>query len=400
MLFVQKNIIFAVQLQTHNYMKEIWRTVEVNKDYEVSNLGNVRSNKKKESRLLKPFKQGSMVKDIVNKGFYLSVRLLNNGVQKDYSVHRLVAIAFIPNPKNLPFINHKNGIRNDNRVENLEWCDNSYNIWHSYNVLKNTNKKEKSIVQYTKQGVFVKEWCSANEVERTLGINCSSISKVCRKESTRKTAGGYIWRFKGDDDISLNYNKKSKVVQISKYGEKIRIFDSIIEAGILLGISSCNIGGVCQKRRRGFNYAGGYIWRYESDFKEQEFGYFSNKTFVQMTLNNIFVREFKGTHSLVDEGGFDLLKVIMCCRGQRNSTNGFKWCIKEEGLQTRESKKEKAVVQLDKNMNFIAQFESSTDAERKTKIHSSNIIECCKMGLNRSAGGYKWMYRIDYYKLV
>lgn len=379
-------------------MNEIWKTTTVNKDYEVSNLGNIRSNKRGTSRLLKPFSRGSRQQDKDKKGRYLSVRLLSNGVEQDYSVHRLVALAFIPNPRNLPFVNHINGIRDDNRVENLEWCDASYNIWHSYNILGNTNGTNIAVVQYTKEGEYVREYGSINEAYRITDIDSSTIAEVCRKDTVRKTAGGFIWRYKGDEDVAIEYAKTSSVVQISKYGEKIKTFPSVREAAKEANTSEGGISGICMKRARGYNYAGGFIWRYEEEYDEKEFGYFVDKTFVQMTRNNIFVAEYKGTHELVDKGGFELIKVIMCCRGKRNSTDGFKWCIKEEEVKTRESKREKPVIQLDKQMNFIAEYPSSVMASQKVNIPSSNIIRCCKVGTHTSAAGYRWMYKEDYNK--
>lgn len=380
-------------------MNEIWKTVTVNSDYEVSNLGNIRSNKRGNPRLLRPFPRGGHKKDEENRGRYLAVRLLSNGEERDYPIHRLVAMAFIPNPQNMPMVNHKNGIRDDNRVENLEWCDNSYNIWHSYNVLGNKTGIERAVVQYGDDGAFIKEYESTWKAEIETGISARFIASVCRKESYRKKAGGFIWRYKGDDDTSIKYDKISPVVQISKYGEKITTFNSVGEAAISIGISIGGISGVCMKRTRGYNYAGGFLWRYEDEYDENEFGYFLDKTFIQMTLNNLPVAEHKGTHELVDNG-FELIKVIMCCRGQRRSTNGFKWCIKEEGDKSRGTRREKPVVKLDKKtLEYICEYPSAVLAGKDVKTSSTHISRCCLVGTNISAGGFRWMYKDEYEKL-
>lgn len=349
-------------------MEEIWKTAVVNVDYEVSNMGNVRSNRNKKKRLLKPFKKcGS--KQTSSKGCHLFVSLSKDGVSVCYPVHRLVAMTFIPNPLNLPQVNHKNGIKNDNRVENLEWCDNSYNIWHAYNILGNTVYKDRKICQYTKQGAFIREWESANQVEKKLGFLASTITSVCKRKQHRKTAYGFNWRFANDKDCEIDYEVTAPVVQISKYGEKIKTFNTIKEAALEVGISIGGITGVCKRRNKGYNYAGGYLWRYKNEYDDNEFGYFKSKTFVKMTKSNLFVAEYKGVYELVDKSGCDLVKVIMCCKGDRVSTNDYKWCIKEEGMKVRNTNREKAVVQLDKNMNYIADYQSTTKAAKATNTH-------------------------------
>lgn len=379
-------------------MNEIWKVTTVNCDYEVSNFGRVKSNKRNKVRVLKPFFRGK--KGNGDSDNYLSVALCCDGTQKTYPVHRLVAMAFIPNPNELPQVNHINGIKTDNRVCNLEWCDNSYNIWHSYNILGNTHGQEIPVCQYYPNGEFIKEWRSAALVEKELGIDSSSIRGVCKKQKNRKLAGGFLWRYKEDKDLNFTYNKTSKVVQISKYGERLKTFDSIKDASIEVGVTEGGITGVCMKRNRGYNYAGGFLWRYENEYNDNEFGYYLNKTFIQMTCNNIFIAEYKGTVDLVEHSGCELVKVIMCCKGERTSTNGFKWCIKEECDKTRETKREKKVVKLTKDFTFVCEFNSVNEASKEDNIHASNISFSCKHKGKYRAGKFKWMFKDDYIKYL
>jgi hypothetical protein len=110
-------------------------TTEIFKDiigyegiYQISNLGNVK-------RLYKKNPNGIILKQIDNGAGYLKVGLSKNNKEKKLYVHRLLAQYFIDNPNNYPCINHINGIKNDNRIENLEWCTYSENEKHSHRVL-------------------------------------------------------------------------------------------------------------------------------------------------------------------------------------------------------------------------------------------------------------------------
>lgn len=107
-------------------------------------------------------------------------------------VHRFVAECFLSNPQNLPCINHKDETRNNNCVENLEWCDRCYNNNYGTARQRAAESKSKKVYQYTK-GKFVKEWSSATEIERVLGFDQGNISKCCN--GRQKTAYDYIWSY-------------------------------------------------------------------------------------------------------------------------------------------------------------------------------------------------------------
>lgn len=157
-------------------------------DYSVDTEGNVWSIGYNNTKEIKKLKQRKI------KGGYLRVMLTINNKPKQYLVHRLVALAFIQNTNNYKEINHKNEDKTDNRVENLEWCDRSYNNNYGNRLTKFANSISKSVIQYTLDGVFVREWKSIAEIGREKGYDTSYISKCCR--GIYKTSHNFIWKYK------------------------------------------------------------------------------------------------------------------------------------------------------------------------------------------------------------
>lgn len=165
---------------------EVWKDIEgYEGHYQVSNQGRVRSLKFEKKRILKPHR---------DKGGYLLVNLCNNSEMKTFKVHRLVAKVFISNPQNLPEINHKDEIKTNNCVENLEWCDRKYNINYGTHIQRRSDKRSKPVIQYSKYGEFIKEWKSAIEIQIQFGYYHSNISRCCNGK--RKSAYGFVWRYK------------------------------------------------------------------------------------------------------------------------------------------------------------------------------------------------------------
>lgn len=126
--------------------------------------------------------------------------------KKQIKVHRLVAATFIENPLNKPQVNHKDGDKLNNRPENLEWVTNSENQIHANAHGLNESRKIahrdavcKPVIQYSKQMTKIATFESSQEAQRKTGIWQSQITNCCLKKPHCKSAGGYIWRFEGDD---------------------------------------------------------------------------------------------------------------------------------------------------------------------------------------------------------
>lgn len=124
---------------------------------------------------------------------YHYVSLYKDGRQKSSTVHRLVAKAFVPNPMDLPMVNHKNEDKTDNRADNLEFCTQSYNNNYGTRNERAAKANSKPVLQYDKSGNLVKEWPSVSEVERQTGWFNTCISACCLGK--RKSAYGFVWRY-------------------------------------------------------------------------------------------------------------------------------------------------------------------------------------------------------------
>ena len=172
-------------------------------NYYVDKFGNVYS--KQINPLTNPQGKLKKLKLCPNHDGYFVVSFYKNKSCKHYLVHRLVAEAFIPNYENKPEVNHKNGIKTDNRIENLEWCNRTENVRHAFHVLGVRSSQFGKfgqehnffkIIQQIKNGKVIKEFFGSGEASRKTGIDAGHIRSVCRGKY--KTAGGYKWRYKND----------------------------------------------------------------------------------------------------------------------------------------------------------------------------------------------------------
>lgn len=176
-------------------MEEVWKDVPGYEGlYQASNIGRIKSITYRTEHILKP---------ATHRCGYLWVILTNGKIRKTLYVHRLVCLAFIGNPENKETVNHKDGVRNNNHVSNLEWATMAENTKHAFAYLNRTPSMRGKfgklhhasipVIQLSKEGLFIKRWESIRHIQRELKYPHHHISNVCKGK--RISAYGYYWKF-------------------------------------------------------------------------------------------------------------------------------------------------------------------------------------------------------------
>ena len=162
----------------------MWKQTQINPKYEVNENGEVRT-----------IATGHIKSQKTDRYGYKVVCLSETKTQRKYvTVHRLVAQAFIPNPDNLPQVNHKDENKTNNHVSNLEWCDAYYNSHYGTGRERSDKGRCKPIVAL-KDGQVVKRYASTKEAAEELGINKATIRGVLKNKKWQHTAAGYEWKY-------------------------------------------------------------------------------------------------------------------------------------------------------------------------------------------------------------
>lgn len=248
-------------------MVEEWKPIKDYEGlYEISSNGRVKSlnyNKTGREQILKPIK---------NRFGYLQIILNQNGKKKHFSVHRLVAQAFISNIENKPCINHKDEDKTNNKVENLEWCTVSYN--NNYGTrnkqvskaLKGRKHSQEWIEKATKARIYKK--LSQETIEK---ISKSKKGKKQSQETIEKIGKALKGKLKGRKQSKEHIENRAKalsipIVQLTKNGEYIATYKSATQVKKELGFHNSHIIGCCKGKRKTHK---GYKWMYLSDYKKQ-----------------------------------------------------------------------------------------------------------------------------------
>ncbi len=342
---------------------EIYKSINDFSNYEVSNFGNVRN--KTTKQVLKPsIKSG-----------YLCISLVDtNNERKLLKVHRLVALAFIPNPENKETVNHKDHNRTNNQSENLEWattaeqnnhrrkCDkkvreliSSRAVWQ---IDKDTNEK----IQLFQTIKFASEWVFNNNLTSVTEFNGGNNikTKICAvTRGKRITAFGYKWEYDNSNenkyeneewrDIPSDIIDGTKGYKISNYGRLKNSTGKITE---------------------GYNHESGYLW--VSAPKQYLLHRLVAKVFIPNPDNKQQVNHIDGN--------------------KKNAhVNNLEWVTNQENSQHAHDNSlqpnTKKVIQYDLEMKQLEIFNSQTDASKKLNIPKKSISECCS-NKRKSVGGF------------
>lgn len=247
-------------------MKEIWKDIAGYEGlYRISNKGNVLSLNAYGHGLIRPLKSRKNVFG------YLTVVLRKNKKAKYTGVHILVAKAFIPNPDNKPQVNHLDGNKENNSVDNLEWATCKENINHAintglrgrltYDVPKGSlNKNSKPILQYDTKGNFIKKWDCQSDAARF--YNCDPSRIVNCAKGRDRSCKGFVWRFldgQVQSKIELSFNGKAahKIVQKAADGTILNEWSDYRTAANDIG---CNISSIYDWCQGTYKPKNGYIW--------------------------------------------------------------------------------------------------------------------------------------------
>lgn len=220
---------------------EEWRTIEEYPNYQISNFGRIKS---------LWFGREKILKQSIHKNGYSHITLHKEDKMKTFLTHRLVAMTFIPNPNNYPQVNHKDEVKTNNCISNLEWVTQEYN--NSYGTRLERMSK-------TKKGkIFSQE-------------HKDKISKTLKgRKLSKETKDKISIANKGKKQSQEHIEKRSKalqkpIVQIHKSGLIIGVYNSAIQASEILGIDNSNINKCCNGKIKS---CGGYKWEYMEENKK------------------------------------------------------------------------------------------------------------------------------------
>lgn len=173
-------------------MHEIWKDIEGYEGlYQVSNTGKVRSFRKSNKYYWHDYHE--LNPSVLKHGYSVVTLYRSPADRRRFLVHTLVAKTFLPNPDNLPCVNHKDENKQNNDVSNLEWCTYSYNNSYGTARIRARKSRSKMVHQYTLEGEWIATYFSATMPAKILNISPSCIRDCCKGKTD--CSGGYKWSY-------------------------------------------------------------------------------------------------------------------------------------------------------------------------------------------------------------
>lgn len=377
----------------------------------------------------------------LNKDGYYTVSFYGNGIRRPFLVNRLMGELFLPNPNNLPIINHKDSNKLNNRIENLEWATVKRNNEHA---LENGKKsRARPVWQFTKNGEFIESFPTVTDASKKTGVSNGCIQTVLSGKSMY--AGGYSWS--KDGIFHERFNGQCKPVhQLDPKTKKIiRTFEGgASEAEKLLGIK--HIGSVCSGNR---NIAGGFLWKYAEKKvvppRVEETGWVKLDRYPNYRIfkdGRVFSEYFKGFLNVKPRGGY--LKAQLAMKnglhrttgihrlvalafipnpnnlpvvnhldfnGLNNKVENLEWATHKRNSQhaaengritgntktghkfiNLKKKHWRRVAKLDDDGNVIREYEHAVEAAKDVGLNSPTSITAVCRNKQKTAGGFYWKY--------
>jgi len=328
---------------------ELWKHIKYYEDYyQISSFGRVKSMHKKPYKIL------------INtlRAEYLGIQLSKNRKSKTFSVHRLVAFAFIKNFDTTKIVNHKDGNKLNNHILNLEWVTQKENRMHA-KINKLFIPKCIKVSQYSKdKKTLIKTFNSIKEAMESTGISDSKICMVCKGK--RNHTGGYFWKYAEFDYQKIDKPDGKILIEYPNY--------IVTKNGEIYSISHKKY--ISPRDNAGYQYVTLY-----------------NNTGISKDFS---LHYLVATLYIVNPNNFPMVNHKNHNRND-NTVENLEWVTYSKNMVHFGKKNGKNVFKIDNNNNIIKMYLTIKDASVNNSISISNITNVCR-GKQKTAGGFKWKY--------
>lgn len=390
--------------------KEIWKSIKgYDGLYEISSNGRVKRLARTVVDSLGrriPYKEMILAVSTSKRTGYPCVSLTKDGNSKKYNIHTLIADAFIPNPENLPCVNHIDENRSNSVLSNLERCTYSYN--NSYGQANKKRKKSlrkylegrhRRIYQFTKDGELIATYdCGVSQLEERLGFLISDCLS-----GRSKTANGYCFsyekQYKYVEDHPASHQKY--VLLLNENGEELERYKSVSEAARRNGFDRHNfsrktpVGGIITIDGKRF-----VVEKKENEYipkghkgPRPDLSGKGVKAVCQYTKDGRFIQKFASLKEAAESIGVpkSAPEISNCCNGKLKTARGYIWAFEGKEPHTFKNESIRPVAQYAIDGEYIATYDSIIQAAKAVNGRPGSIQNNVS-GRSHSAYGYIWKY--------